>query len=79
MNIKVAVFTVSEQFINTSAIIQSAQLTKMPWLFKQKLQLLWLYSETCHKRSLKNGQNKGLKDRWWLSAGQKYCRMIHLH
>ena len=34
------------------------------------------YSKTCLKLSLKNRQNKGLKDRWSLNAGQKYCRML---
>ena len=29
-----------------------------------------------HKQSLKIRQNKGLKDRLSLNAGQKYCRML---
>ena len=35
-----------------------------------------IYSETCLKRPLKNMQNKGLKDKWKLNAGQVYCRML---
>ena len=35
-----------------------------------------LYSKTCLKQALKNGQNKGLKDKWYLNAGRKYCRML---
>ena len=34
------------------------------------------YSNTCLKRPLKNRQNKGLKDKWQLNEGQKYCRML---
>ena len=34
------------------------------------------YSKTCLKRPLKNRQNKGLKDKWYLNVGQKYCRML---
>ena len=33
------------------------------------------YSETCLMRSLKNRQNKGFKDKWYLNAGRKYCRI----
>ena len=34
-------------------------------------------SETCLKRPLKIRQNKGMKDMWYLNAGQTYCRMLH--
>ena len=34
------------------------------------------YSKTCLKRPLKNRQNKGLKDKWKLKEGRKYCRML---
>ena len=36
------------------------------------------YGKTCLKGPLKNRQNKGLKDRLSLNAGQKYCRMLPL-
>ena len=39
-------------------------------------QYLYMYSKTCLKRPLKNSQNKGLKDKWLLNEGQKYCRML---
>ena len=32
--------------------------------------------KTCLKQPLKNRQNKGLQDEWWLNEGQKYCRML---
>ena len=34
------------------------------------------YSKTCLKRPLKNRQNIGLKDKWLLNEGLKYCRML---
>ena len=37
-----------------------------------------LYSKSCLKQTLKNRQNKGLKDCLLLNAGQKYCRMLPL-
>ena len=33
------------------------------WL-KDKFDVVMSYSKTCLKRPLKNGQNKGLKDKW---------------
>ena len=36
-----------------------------------------IYSKTCLKRPLKNRQNNSLINRWLLSAGEKYCRMLH--
>ena len=35
-----------------------------------------VYSKTCLKWPLKNRQNKGLKDKWYLDEGRKYCRML---
>ena len=35
-------------------------------------------SKPCLKRSLKKRQNKVLNGKWWLNAGQKYCRMLPL-
>ena len=37
---------------------------------------IWYYSKTCLKRPLKIDENKGLDDKGWLNAGQKYCRML---
>ena len=34
------------------------------------------YSRTCLKQPVKNRHNEGLKDRWLLNAGLKYCRML---
>ena len=36
----------------------------------------YMYSKNCLERPIKNTQNKGLKDRWYLNAGRKYCRML---
>ena len=40
--------------------------------------ILIKYSRTCLKLPLKNRQNKGLKDKWKLNEGRKYCRMLPL-
>ena len=37
-----------------------------------------MFSKTCLKRSLKNRPNEGLKDKWLLNEGRKYCRMLPL-
>ena len=37
---------------------------------------LVFYSETSLKRLLKISQNKGLRDKWLLSACQTYCSML---
>ena len=36
------------------------------------------YSKTRLKRLLKNRQNRGANDKWYLNEGQKYCRMLPL-
>ena len=38
--------------------------------------MFWCYSKTCLKLPLKIRQNKGLKDKWLLNEGWKYCRML---
>ena len=36
----------------------------------------YMYSKTYLKQPLKNRQNNGLKDKWQLNQGWKYCRML---
>ena len=38
--------------------------------------VIFLYSKTCLKRSLKKKTKNGFQDRLSLNAGQKYCRML---
>ena len=44
--------------------------------FKEIIGTFCIYSKTCLKWPLKNRQNKGLKDKWLLNEGRKYCRML---
>ena len=44
----------------------------------RKMHIKLVYSKTCFKRPLKHRQNKDLKDRSSLNAGQKCCRMLPL-
>ena len=37
-----------------------------------------MYSKTCVKQPLKNRQNKGFFDTWYLNDSQKYCKMLPL-
>ena len=37
--------------------------------------LILLYSKTCVKRPLSEGQKTGFQDQLSLNAGQKYCKM----
>ena len=34
------------------------------------------YIKTCLKQPFKNRQSNGLKDKWLLNEGEKYCRML---
>ena len=56
------------------------ELTRLPQyiIVYFKVSIWYIYSKICLKRPLKKRQNKGLKDRWYLNAGQKYCRMLSL-
>ena len=38
--------------------------------------VVWIYSKTCLKGSLKKKTKIGFQDRLSLNAGQKYCRML---
>ena len=53
--------------------LRQARMRRQSWL-----KLGSKYSKTCLKRPLKNRKKnpKGLKDKWLLNEGQKYCRML---
>ena len=40
------------------------------------MHVVWIYSKTCLKRSLKKKTKIGFQDRLSLNAGQMYCRML---
>ena len=40
-------------------------------------QMLFMYSKTCLKRTLKKEDQNGFQDRLSINASQKYCRMPH--
>ena len=40
------------------------------------LEIRYLYSKTCVKRTLQKRQKNGFQDQSSLNAGQKYCRML---
>ena len=67
-------FAVTEQLIY--AFVFAYARIRFP---HEETQMKWFngqYSQTCLKRLLKNRQNGGLKGRWYLNAGLKYCRML---